>query len=170
LLGSFVAGPTALQHFAGDAELNTDDHPVVAYRAPRITYAPDPLPRDRLITLLQRLSIDPAELIATNSDDQLPRRLGSYWVARNKFIEYGRDIRPVADVRNMLAQVREPLLSVLHISADFRPAYDPLLRMANALAKTDRSGAQALLNELSKVQPSRPEAALALHALDDAAP
>ncbi len=170
LLGSFVAGPTALHHFAGDAELNTDDHPIVAYRAPRITYAPDSLPRDRLITLLQTLSIDPAELIVTNPDEQLSRRLAAYWLARNQFIEYGRDIRPVADVRNMLAQVREPLLAVLHISPDFRPAYDPLIRMAHALAKTDRPGAQMLLNELLKVQPSRPEAAVALHALDDAAP
>ena len=32
----------ALARFAGDAPLNTDDHPVVAYRAPRITYAPIP--------------------------------------------------------------------------------------------------------------------------------
>ena len=35
----------------------------------------------------------------------------------------------------MLAQVREPLLSVLRISPDFRPAYDPLLSMAAALAR-----------------------------------
>ncbi len=40
--------------FAGDAAANTDDHPVVAYRAPRITYAPDSLPRERLIALLRR--------------------------------------------------------------------------------------------------------------------
>ena len=33
-----------LQRFAGDAAANTDDHPVVAYRAPRITYAPDSQP------------------------------------------------------------------------------------------------------------------------------
>ncbi len=38
LLGSFIAGPRALARFAGNAPLNTDDHPVVAYRAPRITY------------------------------------------------------------------------------------------------------------------------------------
>jgi spermidine synthase len=40
LLGSFIAGPRASRDFAGTAPLNTDDHPVVAYRAPRITYAP----------------------------------------------------------------------------------------------------------------------------------
>jgi spermidine synthase len=40
LLGSFVAGPDALARFAGDAPLNTDDRSIVAYRAPRATYAP----------------------------------------------------------------------------------------------------------------------------------
>lgn len=47
VLGSFVAGPAALARFAGDAPVNSDDHPVVSYRAPRITYAPDSLPRER---------------------------------------------------------------------------------------------------------------------------
>ena len=44
VLGSFVAGPEALRRFAANAAANTDDHPVVAYRAPRITYAPDSQP------------------------------------------------------------------------------------------------------------------------------
>ncbi len=64
-------------------------------------------------------------------------RLAAYWAARNRFIEAGRDVQPTPDVRRMLAQVREPLLAVLRISPDFRPAYDPLLRMANALARSD---------------------------------
>jgi spermidine synthase len=58
----------------------------------------------------------------------------------------------------MLAQVREPLLSVLRISPDFRPAYDPLFSMATALARTDASGARALLAELARIQPARVEA------------
>ena len=53
-------------------------------------------------------------------------RLSAYGAARNQFIESGRDVRPTGDVRQMLAQVREPLLSVLRTSPDFRPAYDPL--------------------------------------------
>ena len=65
----------------------------------------------------------------------------------------------------MLAQVREPLLSVLRISPDFRPAYDPLLSMATALARSDASGARALLTELAQVQPARAEATRALAAL-----
>jgi spermidine synthase len=162
LLGSFVAGPRALKRFAGNAAANTDDHPVVAYRAPRITYAPSSLPRDRLIALLRELSIEPSELVAPTSDKTWPPRLAAYWAARDRFIESGRAVRPLPDVQAMLAQVREPLLRVLHISPDFRPAYDPLVRMAVALAQTDASGARALLTELSQTQPARPEAGRAL--------
>jgi spermidine synthase len=65
----------------------------------------------------------------------------------------------------MLAQVREPLLSVLRISPDFRPAYDPLLAMALALARSDVSGARTLLGELKRLQPARSEAIRLLAAL-----
>jgi spermidine synthase len=168
LLGSFVAGPAALKRFAGNTAANTDDHPIVAYRAPRITYTPNSLPRDRLLALLRELSIEPAELIVAMHDDIWPRRLAAYWVARNRFIESGRNVRSSPDVQDMLAQVREPLLSVLHISPDFRPAYDPLLLMATSLARTDGSGARALLTELAQTQPARPEARLALGEIDGA--
>jgi len=165
LLGSFVAGPRALVRFAGNAPLNTDDHPIVAYRAPRITYAPESLPRDRLIALLREFEIGPEELLTPSASADWRARLTAYWAARNRFIEAGRDVRPAADVRRMLLQVREPLLSVLRISPDFRPAYDPLLRLATALRRVDATAARALLIELQQAQPLRPEAALALRDL-----
>jgi spermidine synthase len=165
LLGGFVAGPDALKRFAGNAPANTDDLPIVAYRAPRITYMPDSEPRDRLITLLRATFIDPAELVAPAADAEWSRRLAAYWQARNRFIESGRAVRPSPDVRDMLDQVRGPLLSVLRTSPDFRPAYDPLVRMAAALAQIDPGGARALLMELERIQPARPEAALVLSQL-----
>jgi spermidine synthase len=58
----------------------------------------------------------------------------------------------------MLAQVREPLMSVLRISPEFRPAYDPLLRMAAALEQIDVVAAQELLRDLATLQPQRQEA------------
>ena len=170
LLGSFIAGPRSLARFAGNAPLNTDDHPVVAYRAPRITYVPDSLPRDRLIALLREVEISPDELLAAPRDSAWASRLAAYWAARNRFIEAGRDVQPTSDVRRMLAQVREPLLSVLHISPDFRPAYDPLLRMAIALGPIDVRAACALLTELKHAQPSRLEAQRALRDLSSASP
>jgi spermidine synthase len=168
LLGSFVAGPRALQRFAGDAPINTDDHPVVAYAAPRITYVPDSLPRDRLVVLLRELEIAPGELLEGLPDPVWSARLSAYRKARDRFIDVGRGVTPSADPRRMLVQVREPLLSVLRISPDFRPAYDPLLRMAAALVRSDPAAAQALLEELDQVQPARPEAARVLRELGGA--
>jgi spermidine synthase len=52
----------------------------------------------------------------------------------------------------MLAQVREGLLGVLRISPDFRPAADPLLRMAAALNERDPAAARALLAEVMRAR------------------
>jgi spermidine synthase len=166
VLGSFIAGPQSLARFAEGAKPNTDDHPVVAYLAPRITYAPDSLPRDRLAALLAELSIAPREVLNASTDAASQRRLAAYWAARNRYIEIGRDVHPSADVQRMLAQVRAPLLAVLRTSPDFRPAYDPLLMMASALTRVDASAARGLLTELAQIQPARPEAVQALRRMD----
>jgi len=47
---------------------------------------------------------------------------------------------------------------VLRISPDFRPAYDPLIAMAMALARSDVTAARTLLAELTRLQPARAEA------------
>lgn len=162
LLGNFVAGPRALARFAGAAPLNTDDKPIVAYRAPNITYAPTTEPRDRLIELLHEVDITPQELLSQDSAATEPdydARLAAYWTARTRFLEAGRNVRPSQDVRDMLAQVREPLLAILRISPDFRPAYDPLLRMARALEQQDPQAAHSLLMELGQARPDRAPAA-----------
>jgi spermidine synthase len=118
-----------------------------------------------LIALLRALSLEPGELVVPPPDPAWPTRLAAYWRARDRFIESGRDVRPSPRVEEMLAQVREPLLSVLRISPDFRPAYDPLVAMATALARSDAAAARALLTDLSQLQPARPEAARVLGSL-----
>jgi spermidine synthase len=158
LFGSFVAGPRALARIAQDAPLNTDDHPIVAYLAPRITYAPDSRPRDRLLELLAALAVAPEELVGLEPEPGWSARLAAYWRARDRYLEVGRDVQPSSDARRMLAQVREPLLGVLRVSPDFRPAYDPLVALAQALAVDDAAGGLTLLAELDRLQPARPEA------------
>ncbi len=169
VLGSFAAGPAALRAFAGDAPRNTDDRPVVAHLAPRITYAPDSLPRDRLLALLQRWQIAPAELVA-RAPDAAADRLAAYWAARRSFIDAGLRVQPSADVRRMLAQVQAPLLAVLRTSADFRPAHDPLLALAADLARAYPPAAGRLLALLLALQPARPEAAALLQRIPPATP
>ena len=170
VLGGVIAGPAALARFAANAPKNTDDRPVVMYAAPRITYAPDSLPRDRLSALLHELSIDPTELLVHSPESAFFARLAAYWAARDHFIESGRNVHASPHVEEMLAQVREPLLSVLRISPDFRPAYDPLLAMSQALARTDTAAAKSLLGELSRLQPARGEASRMLSGLGTSTP
>ena len=158
VLGSFVAGPRSLARFAGSSLANSDDRPVVAYMAPRITYAPDSLPRDRLFALLAELAIAPADVLAGPADAAMSQRIAAYWSARTRFLEVGRNVRNTGDVQRMLAHVREPLLAVLRLSPEFRPAYDPLLRMATVQARSNAPEARLLLAELSRLQPARPEA------------
>lgn len=167
LLGGFVAGPVALARFAEPAPLNTENHPVVSYAAPRVTYAPDSNPAERLMSLLGELSLDPGELFEP-PDPAWERRLAAYWTARNRYLAAGRGVRPSERVEAMLAQVQGPLLGVLQASPDFRPAYDPLLAMAGALSRSNVAGARALLEELSRVQPARGEAPRLLSRLNDA--
>ena len=168
VLGSLVADAPALRRFAGAAPLNTDDRPLVAYRAPRITYVPDSLPADRLLALLREWSaapVQPALLIdagagagadtETGTDRAWLPRLAAYWLARDRFLEAGRAVRPSADARQMLAQVQAPLLAVLQTSPDFAPALEPLRRMAQQLALTDPAAAQALLDNLAAVEARR---------------
>lgn len=169
LLGSFVAGPEALRRYAEGAAANTDDHPVVAYHAPRVTYAPDSRPRDRLLELLRVFAVAPGEVVESPADPAWAPRMAAYWSARDRYLEAGRDVRPSGNARDMLAQVGEPLLAALRLSPDFRPAYDPLLRMARALARTDTAAAESLLRELARIQPARPEAGEALGQLAGAA-
>lgn len=171
VLGSVVAGPQALARLARGAQPNTDDRPVVAYRAPRSTYAPVSSPRERLLALLPQLVVAPGDLLGPGAAQaQAEARLTAYRNARDHFLAAGRDVRPTADVRQMLAQVGEPLLAALDTSPDFRPAYDPLLAMAGALAREDLPAARALLARLIELQPARPEAVQALQAMQRLAP
>ena len=162
LLGSFVAGPAALARFAAGAPLNTDDHPVVSYLAPRATYAPEATPAERLTVLLRQWTVDANELLAPAAGGLPAARLNGYFQARQQYLLAGVGVRPVADPARMLAQVREPLLAALRLSPDFRPAYEPLLRLALALRASDPPAAQALLETLARLAPAQPGAREAL--------
>jgi spermidine synthase len=165
VFGAFIAGPDSLARFAGDAPANTDDRPRVAYSAPRATYAPDTGPADRLVMLLGKLGLTPAEVVGASADGAWQARLAAYWQARNLFIDSGRSIRPSPSPAAMLDQVEAPLLNVVKVSPDFRPAYEPLLRLGVAVAGVDRERGTRLLGELVRLQPARTEAADALRAL-----
>ena len=88
-----------------------------------------------------------------DGDTALQARVAAYWQARDRYLHAGRDVQPSANAERLLAQVREPLLAVLHTSPDFRPAREPLLRLAAAVEPHDPAMAQSLLAELARLAP-----------------
>jgi spermidine synthase len=154
VLGSVVAGPSALARFSAGAPPGTDDRPVVTWLAPRLTYAPDSTPAERLFALLAEWQVAPGEVVAGGPDDgRAIARVAAWRTARDGFLRAGRGVVPTSDPRGMLAQVGLPLLGVLHTSPDFRPAYDPLRRMAQALDAEDPGAARPWLDALARVRP-----------------
>lgn len=152
VLGSMIADTRTLRRLATGAPPNTDDRPWVAYRAPRVTYAPESAPRDRLLALLAQVDVD-ASTFLTPSAASLAARLDAYARARHAYLALGHRTVPSADPAVMLSRVGPSLLAVLRESPDFRPAADPLRRLAQALATRDPAGARQLLAELARIQP-----------------
>lgn len=159
VLGSVLAGPKGLAAFSRGATVNTDDLPVVTHRAPWVSYAPQETPRDRLASLMQQLSPHATDVLGAGQD-QDTLRLAAYWQARAKYLAFGMAVRPNADPRVMLDQLRRPLLEMVAISPDFRPAAEPLLALAEAVRETDpmlsaqvKSSLQAALSTPQPVTP-----------------
>ncbi len=161
LLGNFLAGRDDLAAFAGLGPLNTDDHPVITFAAPRFIYSrPQPAYR-RLMSLINTFKPHPEQLLASPHNvagAAAAGRLAAYWQARDQFLLAGIGIPPTNDARQMLKSVREPLLSVVRLSHDFAPAYDPLLVLARRLYPIDPYQSQALLLDLENANPVRDEA------------
>jgi spermidine synthase len=154
--GTVVAGPEALQAFAAKAVANTDDRPVVAYRAPFATYAAEAAPRERLLAVVAEWAPAASAVMAVPASDQRwEERVSRYRRARNLYLQVGSKVRPVSNLQAMLQQVREPLLSVLRVSPEFRPAFGPLWNMAKALEQQDPAAGQALLAELQAIAVER---------------
>jgi spermidine synthase len=161
LLGNFLAGRDDLADFAGAGHLNTDDHPVITFEAPRFTYTRPQPASLRLIALINTFKPHPEQLLESPhnvAEAGAAARLTSYWHARNQFLRAGIGIPRTNDARRMLKSVREPLLSVVRLSRDFAPAYDPLLVLARRLYPIDPDQSRALLLDLENANPVRDDA------------
>jgi spermidine synthase len=159
LIGSMVAGPSALREFSRGAELNTDDRPIINQLAPRVIGTESALVRHQLIALMSNLRVDSQQILSASSETSDHSRLGAYWEARKQFLATGVSVKQSNDVKTMLAQIQQPLMKIVKTSADFRPAYDPLLNMSKVLATADPKAAQNLLRQLTENNPNRTEAA-----------
>lgn len=156
LFGLFLGAAPDLARFAGEGPLNTDDRPLVLFRAPHAAYAMTDRPAERLLALLQDLRPRPDTLIDATQSAALPdamteARLAAYWRARSAFIEAGLRAEPTTDVSIFAKRTAPDLLAVARISPDFEPAIGPLRTIARRLATVDPAGAETLLAELQAI-------------------
>jgi spermidine synthase len=162
LLGTFMAGSDTLRQYAGHGPINTDEAPVVLFRAPLFVYgSPDPA-NDRLLAILDAFSSpDPEAILAevvTEEDHVARLRLTAYWSARDSFLKLGTTIDRTTDVTRLYATASQPLLKVVRQSLDFSAAYFPLISIAYELYPHDRDASYQLLRDLERANPMRPEA------------
>jgi spermidine synthase len=158
VLGQYVGGARILAALAGEGPRNTDDYPFVALDASRNVRALTAPPAALLLTMMRSSRPDPTELLGEPQREALADRLTAYWRARDRFLEAGAALQ--GDPRGpALVEAASPgLLEAIRLSAEFDPAYKPLIGMARSLMVSDREAAARLLHAINDAAPSRDEA------------
>ncbi|MGF1455088.1 MAG: MnmC family methyltransferase [Alphaproteobacteria bacterium] len=161
-LEGFLGGPDALKAFAGAGPLNTDDHPVALFQAPRAVYGGLGDPGERLMVLVDDLSRDAPSGLAPR---RVAPRLEKYWRARDRFLALGVYRRHALTDTGQTAAAEAlsgPLLKIVRMSPDFTPAYDPLIAMAVHLHGENPGRSMTLLMDMARANPARREAPVLL--------
>ena len=158
LLGQYIADAGALARFAGPGPRNTDDFPFVTFDARSNVRALSAPPWQLLLTVIGQTTTDPAGLMPQADRPAWDQRLNAYGQARNRFLQAGAALTGDPRGAALIAAAAPGLLDSVRLSAEFEPAYAPLMSMARALLASDRRGAERLLRAIDAAAPSRREA------------
>jgi spermidine synthase len=131
--GGFVAGPEALRKIAGNAAINTDDHQIVTYAAPRFAYQRHATPYGRLLTILE-LEPPPNDFLK----------------ARNVYL-HGL----VYETEGRVDQAIEAYIESARISDQFTMGYSRCISLAAARVKDRPEAARGLLERLAEAKPNQ---------------
>ena len=161
LFGGFLGGNKALQTFAANAPINTDDFPIVNYQAPKFVYGsyqPPALRLKEMIEFFQSQTIHFPLIAGGDNIFHFMHKMEDYRSARDKFLLTGIAALGSSSVRDMLAITRAPLLQILQENGDFGPAYRTLLGSAQSLYNSDPQAAFDLLTAMQVARPDYAEA------------
>jgi spermidine synthase len=156
LFGSLAANSKALREFSRDAMLNTDDHPIVIFGAPRFSYQRKETAYGRLFTLLDLQAADPSDLIRNGSDPRSEifiRELSRFIAARDLYL---RGL--LSESQGHVEEAVNAYVESVRKSPQFSMAYAHCLTLAVQQSKTNPQAARRLLESLAEAQPDRPVA------------
>lgn len=161
LFGTFVASREQLESFAGPGPLNTDDLPLVTFRAPHFTYRKDVPRYARLQAILAETERDPTPLLAAGHPAAFAAELRALLEARDIFlagaIERTRGDTAAA-IRNFIRSAeRSPRFVTGYLTA-----FQHAIELTGTGSTADRARARDILRELRVAHPTRPEAPQAL--------
>lgn len=154
LFGCLAAGPKALEQFASDAVIATDNDPRVTFTAPRFAIRRDTGTHDLLLNFLARCRASPADLLADSTSAsavQFASNLTEFIAARDIYLK-----GLVDESAGNLSAAIEAYLESARRSLYFTPAYARCVGIIQMLAATDKAAARRLFDKLEQAQPAQP--------------
>jgi len=146
--GSVLADSVSLLRFSRHAVPNTDDFLQVSYKAPRVTYAPQEAPRDRLNQLIS----DWKSLPNQDESEFVQKKLQAYWHAHIIYLQIGLSIKDGSNPLLILSNYQDQLFQLIQTSPEFRPAYDTLNSLAVALKTSNPAISNKVISGLQKYE------------------
>jgi hypothetical protein len=159
LLGHYVGNISSLLSTLEREEFNTDDAPLVTFRAPRFVYERNATPYGRLLRLLETArNVD--EIKSVTKDLAFATRVRAYTLARDTYL---RGL--VDDLEGNRDRAIDAYVESARLSAEFTSGYAQCLSIAASL--NDIAAARHLLERLIAAQPDRPVAREMLRRLEE---
>ena len=158
--GSCFVDRRALERFAGQGRLNTDDNQYLGYRAPLIV-AGDALRPTRILEELLALQNESGRVPLEGSGfESLPERTRSWLRAQPRYRS-----AQISLLRGDRDAAAAQLLQSLRQCADHAPSYAQGIALASQQAQVDPQFSETLLSDLRDVKPEEPLAGLLLERL-----
>ncbi len=162
LMGLMMFDTDQLHRFADGAQVNTDNHPIVIYRAPRHTYDKTANKYGRLTALMDQYATRTSALLTDDADPVFRQRLERFITARDVYM------RGVVDaLRERPVEAVDAFVESARLSEDFTLGYARVVQIAQANFKQNSGQARSLLRRLVDARPERPLAGQLLKQLDD---
>lgn len=150
VMGTWFADAETLAGYSLGAEINTDNHPVLQFLAPR-TLGPVPVRGQALLSELLALRRPVSEALSGGRPAAWGDRLRRYLEARDAHLQ-----ALIAESEGRSEEAERGFLRSVVLSADFTPGYAQLITRASLRARSDSDGARRLLDQLIQARPERP--------------